>query len=430
MSKTRRNFLKQLTALGTGALVIPSWDAGFAQDLNQAFSSLSEKSLINAAQSEAEWKVVRESFLYPTDFINLENGYHSPQPKPVLETFLSETKRINSLTSKYMRTDLYVNWEEVRSALGDFSGLDSETLALTRNTTESLDILISGIDLKAGDEVIVNEYDYGSMLEAFEQQAKRYGIVVKTLSIPVVPESDEQIVEIYRKGITERTKVMLVTHMINLNGQILPARQLCDLGRQHGIEVLVDGAHSFAHMDFKVEDLNCDYFGTSLHKWLCAPVGNGLLHVKRDKIESVWPLTGDNSRPTNDIRKFEHQGTRPPAAYLSILKAIEFHNQIGSARKAARLNYLKEYWTTRVKDLPNIQLNTSLVPGHSCAIANVGVKGMTPEALSKTLIEEYNIFTVAINRAELHGVRVTPHLYNSVEDVNALVVALEEISKP
>ena len=429
MSNSRRMFLKKLTALGAGALIIPSWDAGYARDLNDAFSSLREKSPLDSAQSEAEWQTVREAFLYPKDFINLENGYHSPQPKPVLEYFLSETKRINTLTSKYMRTHLHEDWENVRAKLGEFSGLNSESIALTRNTTESLDILISGLDLKAGDEVIVTEYDYGSMLEAFEQQEKRYGIKVVKIDIPIVPDSDEQLIEAFEAAITERTKVMLVTHMINLNGQILPAKELCELGRKNGIEVIVDGAHSFAHVDFEIGNLNCDYFGTSLHKWLCAPVGNGMLHVTPEKIENIWPLMGDTGRKPNDIRKFEHQGTRPPASYLSILKAIEFHNQIGSERKAARLNFLKEYWATRVQELPKVRVNTSLKPGHSCAIGNVAVEGMGAQELAETLMEKYSIFTVAINRHKLQGVRITPHLYNTIQDVEELVKALEEISR-
>ena len=427
MSKTRRTFLKKLTALGAGALVIPAWDAGFARDLNQAFDSLHQKNPLEAATSEAEWKTVRESFLYPTDFINLENGYHSPQPKPVLEFFLAETQRINTRTSHYMRTRLYEDWENVRAELGKFSGLHSESIALTRNTTESLDILISGMDLKSGEEVIVTEYDYGSMIEAFHQQEARYGIKVNTIKIPIVPNSDQEMIDAFERAITEKTRVMLVTHLINLNGQVLPVKELCTLGKKHNIEVIVDGAHSFAHLDFQVSDLGCDYFGTSLHKWLCAPVGNGMLHVNRDKIENIWPLMGDTGRKKNDIRKFEHQGTRPPASYLSILKAIEFHNQIGTERKTSRLNYLKEYWATRVNDLPKVHLNTSLQPGHSCAIANVRVDGMTPPELATYLMEKHNIFTVAIERGDLQGVRVTPHLYNSVEDVEALVRALEGI---
>jgi len=231
----------------------------------------------------------------------------------------------------------------------------------------------------------------------------------------------------FREAITEKTRMMLVTQLINLNGQVLPVKELCALGRKHGIAVIVDGAHAFAHLDQSLSELDCEYYGTSLHKWLCAPVGNGLLHVKQDKIEQVWPLMGDTSRPKNDIRKFEHQGTRPPASYLSILPAIEFHEQIGSKLKAARLHYLKNYWATRVKDLPHIELNTSLQPGHSCAIANVGVKGMHPSVLAETLMQDHNIFTVAIERHTLKGVRVTPHLYNTVEEVEALVRALEKI---
>jgi selenocysteine lyase/cysteine desulfurase len=197
MDPNRRMFLKKLTALGAGALVIPAWDSGFARDLNDAFLSLRQKSTMDAATSDDEWKIIRESFLFPQDFINLENGYHSPQPKPVLEFFLSETQRINTLTSRYMRTRLYKDWEQVRAELGAFSELDPETLALTRNTTESLDILISGMDLKAGDEVIVTEFDYGSMLQAFAQQEARYGIKVVTIKIPVVPSSDEELIEAF-----------------------------------------------------------------------------------------------------------------------------------------------------------------------------------------------------------------------------------------
>lgn len=412
---------------GVGMGMIPALDPGFLNTLDAATRDMQKLAPEKAAADEQYWKVVREAFDYPRDFINLENGYFSPQPLPVLHAYLNHLREINHRTSHFMRRELATHAERVRKLLAEFCGLDPEEVAFTRNTTESLDILISGMDLKQGDEVIVTEYDYGSMLEAFYQQEKRYGIKVKMIRLPLVPKGPQDFFDPFYDAITLKTRVMLVTHLINLNGMVLPVNMLAALGKKNGIAVIVDAAHSFAHLDMKVGDLNAEYLGTSLHKWLSCPMGNGMLHIKKNKIAEIWPLMGDVEKDPTDIRKFEHQGTRPPAAWMAIEKAIEFHNQIGSERKYARLHYLKSYWTERVKEFRKVTVNTPLREKMSGAIAHVSVKGYSPQKLADYLLEKHNIFTVAVKRGDLlEGVRVTPHLYNTPADLDALVRALEK----
>ncbi len=421
----RKSFLQRMGALGGAAFLAPLMDSGLKAEIQAAAAQLQVGDPQAVASNEAIWKTIRKAFDYPTDFINLENGYYSPMPKPVFDAHLADDRRINHLTTFYMRREMDADREKIRERLALFAGIDKEELALTRNTTESLDLLFAGIGLKRGDEVICSNFDYGSMLEMLDQMAERDGIVVKRVILPPVPDSNEDLIAPFRNAITESTKLMLVTHMINLNGQILPAKELCRLGKHHKIAVVVDAAHSFAHINFKLPELEADYLGSSLHKWLSAPLGNGLLAVKKDKIAGVWPLLGDVGQPKDNIRKFEHQGTRPPADWLGIAHAITFHEGIGGAQKEARLRYLKNYWAERVKDLPHVTLKTSLKPEFSCAIANVAVKGKSPAELADYLFKEHKIWTVAIGNVGIEGVRVTPHLYNTTADLDALVRALE-----
>lgn len=422
----RKTFLKNMGILGGATLLTPLLDAGLRAEVMGALAQVRSLDPLAAARSEDHWRAIRNAFDYPTDFTNLENGYYSPMPKLVLEHYLDDFRRINQETTHYMRRTMEGDMEATRQKLAAFAGVDVAELALTRNTTESLDLLISGLPLQRGDEVILSVYDYGSMVEAWEQQAERHGIVLRRVDLPVVPGSDEELIAPFRAAITDRTRAMLVTHMINLNGMVLPAKALTALGRQHGIHVLVDAAHSFAQLDYKLPDLDSDYLGCSLHKWLCAPLGNGLLHMKRDKVAGVWPLFGDRGRAKDDIRKFEHNGTKPPAAWLGIGHAIDFHNQIGGAQKQARLHYLKSYWTERVAALKHVTLCSPTDPAFSCAIANVGVRGMAPAALAEWLFKEHKVFTVAISTGNIQGVRVTPHLYNTTDDLDRLVRALEK----
>jgi aspartate aminotransferase-like enzyme len=272
------------------------------------------------------------------------------------------------------------------------------------------------------------EQDYGAMLDMFKLQARRYGIVNRMVSVPLNPTSDEEIVELYEKAITPKTRLLMICHMINISGHILPVKKIVDMAHRHNVEVLVDGAHAFAHLDFKITDLGCDYYGSSLHKWMGVPLGAGILYVRKEKIAKIWQLFGDMGYADDDIRKLNHTGTHPVATDLAIQDAIRFHEMIGVQRKEARLRYLQRYWTDQVRNHPKIFLNTPTAPERSCGIANVGIEGIKPGDLAKMLMEKYKIFTVAIDTANVHGIRVTPHLYISTKELDLFVNALKQIA--
>jgi selenocysteine lyase/cysteine desulfurase len=301
-------------------------------------------------------------------------------------------------------------------------------LIVTRNTTESLDTVIGGFPWKAGDEAVMAEQDYGAMLDMFKLQARRQGIVNRVVSLPLDPGSDDEIVRLYESAITPRTRLLMVCHMVNITGQILPVAKIADMAHGHGVQVMVDGAHSFGQCAFAVPDLHGDYFATSLHKWLGAPLGAGLLHVRKEHIADLWPTFADLSKADDDILKLNHTGTHPVHTDLGVNDAIDFHLTIGIERKEARLRYLQHYWTDKVRGLRGIALNTPSDPARSCAIANVGVTGLAPAALGDALFTRYRIWTVAIDGAGVHGVRVTPHLFTSTADVDELVRALRELA--
>jgi selenocysteine lyase/cysteine desulfurase len=271
--------------------------------------------------------------------------------------------------------------------------------------------------------------DYGAMLDQFTLQARRYGMVNRVVSLPMNPRTDDEIVELYAGAITPRTRLLMVCHMVNITGQILPVRKICDMAHARGVPVMVDGAHAFAQLDFRIPDLDCDYYGASLHKWLGVPLGAGILYVRKDRIPALWPIYGDAGMPDDDIRKLNHTGTHPVHTDLTIQDAIAFHQTIGIERKEARLRYLQNYWTGQVRGVPNVVLNTPEDPRRSCAIANVGIAGIKPGDLSKTLLEQYRIWTVAIDGAGVHGARITPHLFTSTADLDALVAALKELAR-
>lgn len=425
MQTARRNFLRQ-TLKATAA--VPVLSLSFFEDLQAATLQLNGKTNLQVASDEAFWYQVQKSFTVSPHFINLENGYFTLAADEVIEAQIKNIRMINEQPSWYMRR---MQWDDrlaIKKKLADFAGVSHEEIALLRNTTEALNVVIQGLDMKAGDEAVMTNQDYGSMLEAFNLKAKRYGTVNKEIDLPLHPKSDQEIVDLYEKAITPKTKVILVTHLINLNGHVLPVRKIADMAHSKGVEVISDSAHAFAHVDFKIPDLDCDYLGTSLHKWLGASLGLGMLYVKKDKITNLWPLLGDTGMPEDDIRKFEHIGTHACSSDLALANALRFHNLIGSSRKEQRLRYLKNYWMEKVADYPNIVLNTPKEDQRSCAIGNVGVQGMEPAKLEEVLFEKYKIFTVAINHKDIKGVRVTPHLYTTTKDLDVFVSALQEIS--
>jgi selenocysteine lyase/cysteine desulfurase len=351
------------------------------------------------------------------------------QSEDVLEAFIGHVRDINLSASYYMRTRQFDDKLAARNQLAAMAGCSHEELIITRNTTESLDTVIAGFDWKTGDEAVMAAQDYGAMLDQFKLQARRYGMVNRVVSLPMNPQSDDEIVRLYANAITPKTRLLMVCHMVNITGQILPVTKICDMAHGRGVEVMVDGAHAFAQLDFRIPDLHCDYYGASLHKWLGCPLGAGILYVRRDRIPGLWPIFADAGMPDDDIRKLNHTGTHPVHTDLAIADAIAFHRSIGIERKEARLRYLQTYWTSRVRGVPEIILNTPEDPRRSCAIANVGLTGMRPGDVSKTLLEKYRIWTVAIDGAEVHGARITPHLFTSTAELDALVAALKELAR-
>lgn len=418
---SKRTFLKKIAYAGAAFSLMPF------EALEKSISKIENLSLPQVAQNEDFWTDIRKAYRLKPNYINLENGYFSMQSEEVLKYFIDHVREINYEASYYMRTRQFDDKIAMRQKLATMLGCSVEELAITRNTTESIDSIISGIDWKSGDEAIMAEQDYGSMLDMFKQQARRYGMVNKIISVPNHPKSDEEIVNMYEKAITSKTRLLMVSHIINITGHLLPIKKICDMAHSHGVEVIVDGAHSFAQIDFKITDLGCDYFASSLHKWLGCPLGEGLLYVKKEKIKNIWSTYADKGFADDDIRKLNHTGTHPVHSDLTIADAIRFHEKIGIQRKEARLRFLQEYWTKKARQIPGVIVNTPTDSQRACGIANVGVKNLTPAQLAKTLLEKYKIWTVAIDYANVQGVRITPHVYTSIEELDVFVAALKNI---
>ena len=377
------------------------------------------------ARNEEFWGLIKNTFNMSPDFINLDNGYMCPQPSLGIEVLKDEISRINEMPSYYMRRLRDQERENIREIMADFAGCSTEEISICRNATEALDTIIFGIDMKAGDEALWGRYEYPNMRYSFEQKASRYGINNNIIFPPIAKMTNAEIVKAYEKAITPKTKVILVSHMVNLIGQILPVREICDMAHERGIEVIVDGAHTLAHMDYKISDLHCDYFGSSLHKWLCAPLGTGLMYIKRDKIKEIWPLFGDGEEELDDIRKFERIGTHPNSIFVTLEASLKFHNIIGTKVKEERLRFMKNYWAERIKELPNVKVNTPLNDEQSCGIASFSIEGKTEAEIVEYLFESHKIFAAEIDDKGMEGVRVTPNIYTSLDDFDLFVKAME-----
>ncbi len=424
----RRSFLKKLGGATAAISIAPFFDPLYAEELKGAVSKISHLSPAEAAKDEDFWRFIQQSYTVSTGIINLNNGGVSPQPKVVQDAFERFNRLCNEAPSYYMWRVLDKGREPLRDKLAALAGCSSEEIAINRNTTEALETIIFGLRLKAGDEVVLTNYDYPNMINSWKQREKRDGIVLKFIDLDLPMEDEKEIVKTYEKAFTSKTKVVLITHIINWNGQILPARAIADAAHKRGIEVIVDAAHSFAHIDYKISDLDCDYFGTSLHKWLCAPFGTGFIYVKKEKIKNMWTLFSNDDPESDDIRKFEVLGTRSFATEQAIGNAINFHTMIGSKRKEERLRYLKNYWAKKVVKLPKVKLSTSLKPEFSCALTTFSIDGYTPAEVGKHLFGKYKIHTTNINRENVHGVRVTPHVYTTLYDLDRLIKAIEELA--
>lgn len=424
----RRKFLKQVM-LTAGAFSASSLFnqalAGKFENANEAVEGFTPGQV---AADEDYWSVIQQAYTVDPNIINLNNGGVSPSPRIVQDAVDRYNKLTNEGPSYYMWRIIDMGREPLRQKLAALAGCSPEEIAINRNSTEALNTIIHGLDFAPGDEILGTKQDYPNMMNAWKQKAQRFGLKYTQISFQFPIENDDEIVAAYEKAITPKTKLIHVTHMVNWVGQLMPVKKIAQMAHAKGIEVLCDGAHSFGLIDFKVPDLECDYFGTSLHKFLSAPIGSGMLYIKKDKISKVWPLLcNDNPRGT-DIRKFESLGTRSFPIEQGIGEALNFHNAIGPKRKEERIRYLKNYWANKVKDIPGVTLSTSLKPAYSCAICGVSVKGVTPGDLDKQLFDKYKIHTVGITWENVSCVRVTPHVYTTIQDVDILANAIAEIA--
>jgi len=427
-SKSRRSFLKQAAMLGGAFSANSLFQQAHAAEFLRAGSRIARVSPEVAAQNEDYWSIIQRAYSVNPNLINLNNGGVSPAPIVVQQAVERYNELANEGPSYYMWRVIDQGREPLREKLALIAGAKPEEIAINRNSTESLNTIIYGLDFKAGDEVIGTKQDYPNMIQAYRQRAMREGIVYKQISFDFPIEDDEQIVKAFEQAITLRTKLIHVTHMINWVGQTMPVAKIADMAHSHGIEVLVDGAHSFGLMDFKIPDLHCEYFGTSLHKFLSAPIGTGMMWVRQDKIEKVWPLTCNDKPRSGDIRKFETLGTRSFPLEQGIGEAINFHEGIGAKRKEERIRYLKDYWASRVQNVKKVKLHTSLNAKYSCAICGVSIDGMTPAELEAALFNKYKIHAVGIVWENISCVRVTPHVYTPLADLDKLVRAIETIA--
>jgi len=428
ISSDRRTFLRSAATLAGAFSVNSLFHQAHAADFDAAGRAVAHLGPADVAQNEDYWSVIQRCYSVNPDIINLNNGGVSPAPIVVQQAVERYNQLANEGPSYYMWQILDQGREPLRQKLAALAGAKPDEIAVNRNATESLNTIILGLPLKAGDEVIGTKQDYPHMIQAYKQRADRDGIVYRQISFDLPMEDDDAIVKAYEQAITPRTKLIHVTHMVNWVGQTMPVAKIADMAHAHGIEVIADGAHSFGLMDFKFPDLHCDYFGTSLHKFLSAPIGTGMMWVKAEKIEKVWPLPSSGAPHSSDIRKFEELGTRSFPLEQGIGEAINFHEGIGSKRKEQRIGYLKNYWATRVQSIPKVKLHTSLNLNYSCAICGVSIDGMTPGQFAGALFEKYKIHTVGIVWENISCVRVTPHVYTPINDLDKLVGAIGEIA--
>jgi len=425
----RRHFLS-MVGKGVGLAALSSTVvASLLEDLHAATKRVEHLSPTEAAMNEDFWFEIQRSFSITRGITNLNNGGVSPSPRIVTEALCRYIWQQEDVTAYTMWSILEPQSETVRTGLAEIYGCDREEIAITRNASESLEIILMGMDLKSGDEILTTTQDYPRMLTTLRQREQREGLILRMIKVPIAPSHLDDITAEFEKAISPKTRVILISHVINLTGQVMPVKSICALAKSKGIEVIVDGAHAFAHFDFKQSDLGCDYYGTSLHKWLFAPKGTGLLFVKRDKIEKIWPLMAADKSQKNDIRKFEEIGTHPAAPRLAIGEAILFHNGIGAKRKEERLRYLSRYWMTKLKDLPNIRFHTSWEPNQSCGIANVEIVGVDPGALGTYLMDKHKILTTAIIHDEFKGIRITPSVYTTLKELDRFSDVMEAVAK-
>ncbi len=419
----RRAFLSAVASSGAAASFR---DAGFHRVL-AATRAVEETPSAEVAEDENFWREIQAAFTVDRTLINLNNGGVSPSPRVVQEAMRRYLEFSNNAPTYSMWQILEPQIETVRQRLARLFGCEPEEMAITRNASEALEICLLGLNLRAGDEVLTTVQDYPRMLTTLRQRERREGIRISFIEFPIPPPSQDDLYERFEKAITPRTRLILISHVTFTSGQVFPVKRICQLGRSKGIEVVVDGAHAFAHFPYTHAELDCDYYGTSLHKWLMAPHGTGFLFVRRSKIAGLWPLMAADKKQDNDIRKFEEIGTHPAANHNAIAEAVTFNEGIGIERKAARLRYLRDRWARRLMQNPRVRILTPLDPGQSCGLATFSVDQVDPGKLAGHLWNRHRIIVTPIDYANCKGVRVTPNVYTTLREVDIFCDAVEDV---
>jgi selenocysteine lyase/cysteine desulfurase len=425
---SRRSFVKNTLGFAGAVTLSGTAATAVAEDVSDALISLKGKSIIDSIQDEDLWSRIAMAYTTSPQIMNLNNGGVSPQPKVVQDAVDRYYHLSNEGPSYYMWQILDKGREPLRQNLALLAGVSAEEVAINRNATEALGTVTWGLTLSKGDEIVMTRQDYPNMVHAWQQKELREGVKIKWLDFQLPLEDENFIIKSYIDATTAKTKIWHITHMLNWTGQILPAKRLCEEARKRNIISIVDGAHTFAHIDYKISDLDPDYWGTSLHKWLCAPFGSGMLYMKKQNVKGLWPLFPNDEPQSDNIRKFETLGTRSFATEQAIGQAIEFHYAIGAKRKEERLRYLKNYWCEKVKTNSRVKLNISLKPEFSCALGNFSIEGLDPDKIVSRLMHEYMIHTVPTKLGSLSGVRITPHVYTSTRDLDRFVEAVLKIA--
>jgi selenocysteine lyase/cysteine desulfurase len=424
-SQNRRNFLKSTGLMMSGWSLTGLLEPLALSHIDQILQEADQRVPEDIASDEAFWQGIREAYTINPGLLNLNSGGVSPSTEMVQNAVDRYNRMSNEGPSYYMWRILDQGREPLRENLAKLAGCSKDEIAINRNATEAINTIIFGLKLEKGDEVVVSKMDYPNMIHAWKQREKRDGIKLVWVEIPIPCNEADELVTIFTKAFTSKTKVVHLTHVINWNGQVLPVRKIADEAKKRNIQVLVDGAHSFAQMDYTIADLNCDFFGTSLHKWMCGPLGSGMMYIRKEKIAEIWPLLSAEKPESEDIRKFENLGTRSFPIEQAIHVALDFHNRIGTARKRARLMYLRNYWVNQAKEISGVKIFSPSNLELSCALAGVLVEGKTPQALEGFLLDKHKIHTVAIEWESLKCVRVTPNVFTLTADLDRLVKGIQ-----
>jgi selenocysteine lyase/cysteine desulfurase len=429
MAFNRRHFLHKATMASATTLAASLLQPAWSRNLKKALQAAEAVRPDKLATDEDFWYYIQQSFTVSSSIINLNNGGVSPAPRTVQEAMKRYYDLSNEAPSYYMWRVLDLGREPLRNNLARLAGCSPEEIAINRNSSEGLETVIFGLLLKEGDEVVLSKQDYPNVVHAWKQRETRDKIKLVWVNLELPSQDEDYLIRQYAAAFSPKTKAVNITHVINWNGQIMPVQKIAAEAHRKGIDVIVDGAQSFAHFAFSVPELGADYFASSLHKWLYAPIGSGLLYVKKEKIKKLFPLFAANDSLGDNIRKFEQLGTRPFYIEQAIGKAIEFHEMIGIERKQQRLHYLKNYWMEGVKKLPRVKLHTSLHPAWGCAIGMVSIEGKKPADLDAFLFANYKIHTTTINWENISGVRITPNIYTTTRNLDVLVEAISRFAK-